>query len=286
MIWIAMRYPGGKSKALTLSYDDGVEPDKTLVAKMVACGIRGTFNLNSGRFRSSDSPAPEAGQRAHSVMSLKDAQALYLGNSMEVAVHGVNHPFLEKLPLPIATYEVLEDRRRLEGWFGTLVQGMAYPFGTYSDQVAEMLKTVGIHYARTTMVHHSFAQPTDWLRLAATCHHNDPRLLELAKTFVEQGPDIGSYRLEPWLFYLWGHSYEFEDNHNWQVMDRFFETVAGKEDVWYATNGEIYNYTMAYQRLEFSVDSTAVKNHSAMSVWLYFNGKTVEIPGGEEIPLQ
>ena len=79
MIWIAMRYPGGKSKALTLSYDDGVEPDKTLVAKMVACGIRGTFNLNSGRFRSSDSPALEAGQRAHSVMSLKDAQALYLG---------------------------------------------------------------------------------------------------------------------------------------------------------------------------------------------------------------
>ena len=88
MIWIAMRYPGGKSKALTLSYDDGVEPDKTLVAKMVACGIRGTFNLNSGRFRSSDSPALEAGQRAHSVMSLKDAQDVYKRQTIYLPVHG------------------------------------------------------------------------------------------------------------------------------------------------------------------------------------------------------
>ena len=285
MSWLAMRYPGGKPKALTLSYDDGVEPDKTLVAKMTAHGIRGTFNLNSGRFPSSGSPAPSPEQRAHSVMPLKDAQSLYLGSGMEVAVHGVTHPFLEQLPLSMAAYEVLEDRRQLERWFQTPVQGMAYPFGTYSDQVVEMLKTAGIHYARTCNVHHSFAQPTDWLRLPATCHHNDPKLLELAKIFVEQEPNTAAYQLEPWLFYLWGHSYEFEDNQNWQVIDQFFETVAGKPDIWYATNGEIYDYTTAYRRLEFSVEGHLVRNPSAMSVWIYCAGKTIQIPSGAELSL-
>ena len=43
-----LRFPGGKIKALTLSYDDGVEQDEKLVDIMVKYGLKGTFNLNSG----------------------------------------------------------------------------------------------------------------------------------------------------------------------------------------------------------------------------------------------
>ncbi len=45
---LLMRFPEGKSKALTLSYDDGVEQDKRLVSLMAEHGIKGTFNINSG----------------------------------------------------------------------------------------------------------------------------------------------------------------------------------------------------------------------------------------------
>ena len=43
----------------------------------------------------------------------------------------------------------------------------------------------GVAYARTVKSTEKFDLPTDWLRLPATCHHNNPRLMELAKKFVE-----------------------------------------------------------------------------------------------------
>ena len=45
---IFMRFPEGKKKALTLSYDDGVHQDKRLIQILNRYGIRATFNINSG----------------------------------------------------------------------------------------------------------------------------------------------------------------------------------------------------------------------------------------------
>ncbi|UUZ84487.1 hypothetical protein LJK88_12925 [Paenibacillus sp. P26] len=41
-------FPGGKTKALTLSFDDGREYDRRLVRIFNEYGLRGTFHLNSG----------------------------------------------------------------------------------------------------------------------------------------------------------------------------------------------------------------------------------------------
>ena len=49
-----MRFPGHRSKVLTLSYDDAVEQDIRLIKIMKEHGLKGTFNINTGRF------APEA----------------------------------------------------------------------------------------------------------------------------------------------------------------------------------------------------------------------------------
>ena len=42
-----MRFPGGKSKALTLSYDDGCQSDRKMIEILDRYGIKATFNLNS-----------------------------------------------------------------------------------------------------------------------------------------------------------------------------------------------------------------------------------------------
>ena len=47
---IFMRFPGGKTRALTLSYDDGVEQDIRLIEIMKKNGLKGTFNVNSGLY--------------------------------------------------------------------------------------------------------------------------------------------------------------------------------------------------------------------------------------------
>ena len=41
-------FPGGKHKALTMSYDDGRLEDRRLIEIFNRNGIRGTFHLNSG----------------------------------------------------------------------------------------------------------------------------------------------------------------------------------------------------------------------------------------------
>lgn len=182
-------------------------------------------------------------------MTEKQITALFAGSGQEVAVHSRTHPYLEQQPLSVAMTEILEDRKRLEQIFGMVVRGMAYPFGTYSDTLVEMLRASGIVYARTVEESEGFDLPADWLRLKPTCHHGNPHLTELVERFLDE-----RVKAAPRLFYLWGHSFEFERDRNWDVIERFGGQIGGQEDIWYAANIEIHDYVEAYHRLIFSAD--------------------------------
>ena len=52
-------FPGGKHKALTMSYDDGRTQDRRLIEIFNQNGIKGTFHLNSGLFDRGDRILPE-----------------------------------------------------------------------------------------------------------------------------------------------------------------------------------------------------------------------------------
>ncbi len=265
-----MRFPGNKAKALTLSYDDGVEQDVRLISILNNHGIKCTFNINSGLF-SPEGTVFDKGQ-IHRRLSEKDVIKLYKDSGHEVAVHGLTHPFLEQLPSNIAAYEIIQDRKNLERLFGTIIRGMAYPFGTFSDEVVAVLKAAGIVYSRTVMDTEDFRLPTDWLRLPATCHHKNPKLNALTDRFLTQIPMSA-----PWLFYLWGHSYEFEADNNWNVIEEFAKRIGGREDIWYATNIQIYDYMEAYQRLLFSVEALIVHNPTAITLFFEYDHQSYEI---------
>ncbi len=275
---LRMRFPGGLAKAFTMSYDDGVEQDLRLIQIMRENGVKGTFNLNSGLYAPEGTVYP-AGQ-VHRRMTEKQCLAAYVGNDLEVAVHASTHAFLEAVPTATAMMEVISDRAKLEKDFGRIVRGMAYPYGTLSDDVVDILRLAGIAYSRTTVTRLNFDIPSDWLRLGATCHHNNPALNELAEKFTGDTPNR-----EPWLFYLWGHAYEFEGNDNWHVIEQFLKTVGHRDDVWYATNIEIHDYVQAFRELRFSVDGTLAQNPTATDVWALRDGMVVRIPAGATIRL-
>ena len=259
-----MRFPEGREKALTLSYDDGVEQDIELIEILDRHGIKATFNINSGGY------APEGKVykkgEIHKRMSRSAVIDTYKNSPHEVAVHTVSHPWLETLPAAAVAREVIEDRMALESDFGVTVRGMAYPFGTYNDTVVDVLKSAGIAYARTVQSTEKFDIPTDWLRMPATCHHTSSKLMELAQKFVEM-----PVKSAPKLFYLWGHSYEFERDDNWEVIEKFCEFMGGREDIWYATNIEIYDYVRAYESLIWSADMSIVTNSTATPVCFKFS---------------
>lgn len=269
------RFPNFKNKAVTLSYDDGVRQDKRLISIMKKHGLKGTFNINSGMF-SGSYDGDEKGR-----MTVQEALELYIPSGMEVAVHGYNHLSLTQVAYSLSVNDVVTDRKELERIFGGIVSGMAYANGSYNDKVVEILKSCGIKYARTVVSTEKFDLPTDWLRLPATCHHNNPKLMELAKQFVESGKQSYWWSNQAKLFYLWGHSYEFDNNDNWNVIEEFAEYVGGREDIWYATNGEIYNYLQACDRLEFSMDGTFVYNPSCIDVYIDYFGKNFIINAGQ-----
>ena len=271
---IFLRFPGGLSRALTLSYDDGVDNDRRLIALMRQYGLKGTFNLNSGLYAAEDKVYPP--EAYHRRMTRRACLETYAGSDIEVAVHGLTHPFLDHLPVTACLREILEDRENLEADFGGIVQGMAYPFGTFNDNVVDCLRLSGIVYARTTIPSEKFELPADWLRLKPTCHHKHPRLQELTEQFL-----AGDIFGRPSLFYLWGHSYEFERDNNWEVIEDFAKRVGGRDDVWYATNIEVYRYVQAYQQLRFSADGRTVENPSAQDVWFHSSAAgTVCVPAG------
>lgn len=87
--------------------------------------------------------------------------------------------------------------------------------------------------------------------------------------------------------YVWGHSYEFGDSEErWKLIEDFTDMMQGKDDIWYATNGEIFDYITATKRLEFSANRDKVFNPSTIDIW--YRGKNEEpmvIHGGETITL-
>lgn len=271
-----MKLKDGKSKVLTFSYDDGRTQDVRLIGLMDKYGLKGTFNINTGMYTPED-PARQDGDRR---MMLSEAQALYKNSGHEVAVHGLTHPFLERLPSPTMLTEILEDRKNIEQQYGTLARGMAYPFGTYSEEVIDCLKKCGICYARTVQSTRKFAFPENWLTLHPTCHHNDAKLMELAQRFAET-PVL--HPQDNWLFYVWGHSFEFDRHNNWKQMEKFAEYIGGRDDVWYATNIEIYDYVKAYESLEVSVDETIIHNPTTTDVWFAKGGTVQCVHGGETL---
>ena len=273
-----MKLKDGKSKVLTLSYDDGVVQDIRLMEILNKYGIKATFNINTGLYL----PEDAVRERYYGRMKLSEGKALYAGSGHEVAVHGLTHPALNRLKTDEVLTEILEDRKNIEKEYCTLARGMAYPGGTYDESVMDALRKCGICYARTIKSTEQVSFPENWLEWHPTCHHNNPRLMDLAKRFVEETPRTGS---ATWMFYLWGHSYEFDNRDNWNVIEEFARHCGGKDDIWYATNIEIYDYVKAYESLETSVDKSFVHNPSAIDVWFAQNKEIYCVKAGQSLIL-
>lgn len=259
-------FPQGKRKALTFSYDDGQVFDRELVAIFNKFGMKGTFHLNSGSLE-----GDEEGKQIY--IKKSEVASLYAGH--EVAVHGVEHRNLPNLTKHQIVLEIEEDRKALEQLTGEFVQGMSYAFGSYSGEIIEVIKPLGIKYSRTVNGTNGFFPPADFMAWHPTCHHDGP-LERLGEDFLNV-PDY----IELPLMYVWGHSYEFGYKGDFSVIEKFCEQMSGKEDIWYATNLEICEYIQATRSQEFSADGKKVKNPTALSVWMTTAEGLIEVKPGE-----
>lgn len=257
-------FKGGKRHAVTFSYDDGSVFDKRLIDIFNKYDIKGTFHLNSGLIGQ--------GNRG-------DDFSIYAGH--EISCHGAEHAPLAKVPVSNVVNEILSDRVALEKVTGAPVRGLSYADGSYNDEVINALKACGIAYARTGNRTGFFTLPNDFLLWHPTCHHKDAP--EIAERFMQ------TYVPNPYfsglVLYIYGHSHEFDRDNNWELIEDVCRTVAHNDNIWYATNIEIYEYVTAARRLVTSADGKIVYNPSCISVWFSCDGKPYEIKPGETLTI-
>ncbi len=273
-------FPEGRKRALTFSYDDAVTQDLRFLEMLNRYGLKGTFNINTGLLGQESLHRQEGRTVTHNKLAPEKIPAAYHGH--ELAVHGLTHLDLAQVPVSTAAYEISADRRNIEEITKTPVRGMAYPFGTVSKELHQVVESCGIEYARTVVSTGTFELPRDFLMWNPTCHHNDPRLFELAEAFLGEEERYDA----PKLFYVWGHTYEFDVYDNWERMEQFMERVSGREDIWYAPNIHICDYINASKQLRYSANGAYIFNPTIYDIWLNIGGGAVRVRSGETMCLE
>ena len=276
-----IRFPGGRTKAVTLSYDDGAKSDEKLLDIIDRYGIKCTFNLVG------DSVVNEKGLTK---AFIKDR---ILGGGHEVAVHGYRHRGEDVIRSIEGIRDVLDCRLALENEFGIIIRGMAYPDrcpnrfkipDTYA-RIRSYLEELDIAYSRTAGDDNdSFDLPEDFLNWFPTAHHDNPRVIEYIDKFLSL--DVSKLYIaqrNARLFYLWGHSFEFEGKGNWEHLVAICEKLAGHDDVWYASNIEICDYIKAYRSLIYSADGTVIYNPTLYEIWFDIDNTLYSMKQGETL---
>ena len=87
------------------------------------------------------------------------------------------------------------------------------------------------------------------------------------------------------VFFIWGHTYEFDRQNDWPSLERIYKPLAGHADVWYCTNIELFDYETARQRLVIAANRRTAFNPSALPVTLRVDGRLIEIAAGQCKPL-
>ena len=173
-----LRFPEGKAKALTFSYDDGCIEDPRLSDILSAHGLKGTFNLTGNAIRGKNALSKEV------------VVSKFLDRGHEIAVHGLNHRAEGNIRPIEGIRDVLDCRLELEERYEMIIRGMAYPDSGIRqftnvpgyETVRHYLSELDIAYARTLGADNdSFDLPTDWLCWMPTCHHDQPKIFEWAE---------------------------------------------------------------------------------------------------------
>lgn len=226
--------PEGKKKVLTFSYDDEVTQDIRFVEILNKYGLKCTFNLNSGTFglKGTCTHYKNGVTVPHNKISKEEAKTLYKGH--EIAVHTVNHIHPDEVSDDVFRKEILDDMKALSEIAGYDVKGMAYPYGYYDEHLENIMSECGIVYSRTVEDTLDFNIPDNFLEWHPTINFGEKGFDEIVDKFLEDSD-------EPKLFYIWGHSYEFDAYNSWERFEEFCRKISGIDDVLYATNMEVYN---------------------------------------------
>jgi len=263
-------YPGGKSKAFNISYDDGVVQDIRFVELLNRYELKGTFNLNYGLMKSGFTWQHENGMTVRRIRP-RDVRTVYAGH--EIASHSYSHPYFDNMGETDILRELGADKFFLERLTGREVAGYATPFYYYSDLMADCVRHCGFEYARISEESNDYSVPSDFYRWRGSKFHWDDDLEDFVRDFLETDRELG-------LCQIVGHSYDLDALNLWERMDRICRWVSENGDVWPATHIELVRYLRGMRLVR--ITDREIRNESGVELWFCVDGETVCLQPGEK----
>lgn len=270
---ISFVYPDGNMKALIMSYDDGLVEDSKLIKLFDLTNIIGTFNLNSGLLSTQQHWPQDNGPDIISTYVSKDSLLLIYKNH-EIAAHGLTHQDFKNISDDEILKEVNTDISNLNKLTNRKIVSMAYPFGNSNQHIAELISNSGLTNARTVSDTYTFDLPDTFLLWHPTCH--DSKAMDLVNDYLT----LNNNKLS--LFYVWGHSWEFNDPKRWASINEFCQKIGNQKDIWYVGCGDYIDYQIALKNLIIT-NETIVNPKDNKEVWYKEGGVTKIIKPGQSL---
>jgi peptidoglycan-N-acetylglucosamine deacetylase len=229
---------------VTTSWDDGSILDLKLGELLTKYGIKGTFYI------------PRFSKR---ITPMQKADLQELAAKHELGAHTVNHAHLTLIPQSEAKTEIEGSKIYLEDITGTQIKMFCYPFGEFNEDTKQIIKAAGFIGARTVKFNgfKNIPDPYEFGITTAASNHQSDESGEIKKYSAA----VSLKNLSDWevkakvlfdlalpeggIWHLWGHSWEINDQDDWDKLERVLNYISRRAGVIYASNGEtldaVYN---------------------------------------------
>jgi peptidoglycan-N-acetylglucosamine deacetylase len=239
-----------KKKIITTSWDDGHPLDIKLSKLLLKYNIPGTFYVP---IKNNENP------------TMTNDEIKELSKKFEIGGHTINHTILTEIDESDLQMELQKSKIILEKLLDFSIISFCYPRGKFNNNIKKNVKDAGYMGARTTELFSIDSK--DPFELDTTIQavnrkirskikqtiYSEKKMMKnliLHKTILKNWDEIAleslNYVLEHGgIWHLWGHSWEIENNEDWEKLENLLKIVQikGKEqNAEFLTNGEIFRF--------------------------------------------
>ncbi|HUY99039.1 MAG TPA: polysaccharide deacetylase family protein [Thermomicrobiaceae bacterium] len=224
----------GPRTYVTTSWDDGHPLDLRVADLLARYGLQGTFYV------------PMQSERP----TMTPAQVREIASRFEVGAHTLHHRDLTALDDASAAEEIAGSRVWVEGVVGGPCTSFCFPKGHFRRRHLALVRRAGFAVARTTeLLSLDRPRPSDGLLVMPTTVQARPHSPAVyARNCAKRGAVRGFWRYvvhghtsdwvaltralhglalaEGGVFHLWGHSWEIDDEGQWERLDEALRYLA------------------------------------------------------------
>jgi len=232
---------------VTISIDDGHITDMRTAEMLQKYGLDATFYIPA---KNSERPV------------MPEDRIKTLSRDFEIGAHTVNHLRLPPLSDQEARSELQDGKKWLEDLTGKPVPSFCYPGGKFNSKILDMVKEAGYLGARTCMFNLTEFPNDPFLWGVSTHASNHSLNIQLRHALLEKNFS-GAWNFltkfkasSDWLAHfmlsvehvaqhggiahLYLHSWEIDQNRDWERLEQAFSGVAKDRKLKRVTNGELF----------------------------------------------